>query len=308
MTKRLRDLLKKASDQKAELDRKLANGGGFAYQLASRSLTSHIDELAQQLALSDSGASIELVEIRLKAKQFNDGSAPLYLIARAAEDFRQLVGYAALRLTSGGINKKRVPGHLYEELDLRLAALLPGSSRLVITTTSNRDLFDDGIAKAALDRFFRVLESNGQGDEFLESVTDLGPQSSRRMRDLIELIRAQSAEVDISWRYGGNTVRQWEGNKENLSKVSFSLAVTEVNSINEVILGGVVELLSKRERIHLRSETGEVIKILFPKKLLPAIAELHLDQQVRLRCAVTETENPYTGESSTFYELLTVLS
>lgn len=307
MTKRLRELLQSATSQKANLDRRASSDGGFAYALASRSMSSHIDELSQQLALLDDRPIIELVELRLKAQQFRDGSAPLRLVAKAAEDFRQMVGYAALRLTRGGIGKKRVPNDLYNELDMRLAALLPGSSRMVITTSANRDLLDDGIAKGALDRFFRVLESNGQGEEFLESVTDLGPQSSRRVRDLIDLVQRESAELEISWRYGGSEVRHWDGTKETLAKVAYALAVTEVNSKNEVILQGVVELLSKRERIHLRADSGETVRILFPKRLLPSVAELHLDQRVRLRCAVTETENPFTGESSTFHELLEIV-
>ncbi len=307
MTKRLRELIQSATSQKANLDRRASTNGGFAYTLASRSMGSHIDELSQQLALLDVRPIIELVELRIKAHQFRDGSAPLRLVAKVAEDFRQMVGYAALRLTRGGVGKKRVPNDLYNELNLRLAALLPGSSRMVITTSSNRDLLDDGIAKGALDRFFRVLESNGQGEEFLESVTDLGPQSSRRVRDLIDLVQHESAELEISWRYGGSEVRHWDGTKETLAKVSYALAITEVNSNSEVVLQGVVELLSKRERIHLKADSGETVRILFPKRLLPSVSELHLNQRVGLRCAVTETENPYTGESSTFHELLQIV-
>ena len=68
------------------------------------------------------------------------------------------------------------------------------------------------------------------------------------------------------------------------------------------------ELLSKRERIHLLADGGKILRILFPKRLLPRVAELHLDQRVHLRCSVTETVNPFTGETSTFYELVEVVS
>ena len=84
-----------------------------------------------------------------------------------------------------------------QELDLRLAAVLPGSSRLVITSAAHRDLLDDGIAKSSLDRVFRVLESGGQGQEFLEAITDLGPSSARRLRDLLHLIVSSAAELDL---------------------------------------------------------------------------------------------------------------
>jgi hypothetical protein len=308
MSKRLRDLLKTATEQKAELDRRAMTDGGFAYALASKSLATHIDELTQQISLQDSRPILEFLELRLKANQFEDGSAPLKVIARITQELRQMFGYAALRLTRGGISRKRVPGSVYDDLDLRLAALLPGSSRLVITSAANRDLLDDGLSKSAFERLFCVLDSGGKGSDFLESVNDFGPAGSKRLREILNIIRNETAEVDISWRYAGTEVKRWAGTSETISDVCFALGATEVNSKSEEILSGVVELLSKRERIHLRSDSGEVVRVLFPKSLLPVVSELHLDQHVKLRCAVTETENPLTGESSIFHELLEIVS
>ena len=306
MTKRLRDLLQEAKERKVELARRSDAEGSFAYRMASQSMTEHIDELTQQLALNGDRPIIELVEFRLKALRFQDGSVPLRLVAKAVDDIRQMLGYAALRLSRGGLDRKRVPVDLYDELDLRLAAVLPGSSRLVITSAAHRDLLDDGIAKSSLDRVFRVLESGGQGQEFLEAITDLGPSSARRLRDLLHLIVSSAAELDLSWKYGGQLVKRWNGTDQALASVAHALDVTELNAREELILEGVVELLSKRERIHLLVTTGKTVRVLFPKRLLPRVSELHLDQQVRLRCSVTETMNPFTGETSTFYELLNI--
>ena len=278
----------------------------FASRLAAESMTAHVEDLRQQISLLDARPIIELVEMRLKAPGFEDGSIPLRLIAKVSEDFRQMIGYAALRLTRGGIDRKRVPDDLYDELDLRLAAVLPGSSRLVMTASACRDLLDDGLSKSAIGRFFRVLETRGAGETFLEAISDLGPSSAKRMRDLLHLIVASNAEVDLTWRYSGETVKTWQGTHQALSEVTHALDVTEINSREEAVLSGSVELLSKRERIHLRSDEGRTIRVLFPLSLLPRVSELHLDQHVRLRCSVTETLNPYTGETATFYELLQV--
>lgn len=308
MTDRLRQQRIAALERKRELDRLATGQNSFAASLASQSLAGHIDDLNQQIALQDERPVVELVEFRLKAARFQDGSVPLRLIAKAAEDVRRMLGYAALRLVRGGVDRKRVPDELYDELDLRLAAVLPGSTRLVITAASNRDLLDDGLAKASLARVFRVLESEGHGSEFLEAVTDLGPSSVRRLRELLHLILASSAELDLSWRYAGQTVRRWDGTDKALTSVAHALDVTELNAREEVVLAGVVELLSKKERIHLRTDDGRTTRVLFPMRLLPKVAELHLDQRVILRCSVTETLNPFTGETSTFFELLEVAS
>jgi hypothetical protein len=303
MTKRLREQLEQALARKRELDQLAHEQQSFAYSLASQSMAAHVDDLQQQLALLDTRPVIELLEFRLKAPGFHDGSVPLRLIAKAAEELRQMIGYAALRLTRGGIDRKRVPEDVYNELDLRLAAVLPGSSRLVVTTASHRDLLDDGLAKGSLDRVFNVLESQGHGEPFLEAVTDLGPSGARRLRDLLHLVLSAGAELDLQWRYSGETVRSWDGNDKSLSSVAHALDVTEITAKEEIVLSGVIELLSKRERIHLRTDQGKSVRILFPGRLLPKVAELHLEQAVRLRCFVTETLNPLTNETSTFYEL-----
>jgi len=306
MIERLRRQLDLALARRDEFVRVHQTEPSFANRLAAESMTAHVEDLRQQIGLLDARPIIELVDMRLKAPGFEDGSIPLRLIGKVSEYFRQMIGYAALRLTRGGIDRKRVPDDLYDELDLRLAAVLPGSSRLVMTTSANRDLLDDGLSKGALSRFFRVLETRGAGENFLEAITDLGPSSVKRMRDLLHLIVASNAEVDLTWRYSGETVNAWQGTHQALTDVTHALDVTEINSREEAVLSGSVELLSKRERIHLRSDEGRTIRILFPLSLLPRVSELHLDQHVRLRCSVTETLNPYTGETATFYELLQV--
>ena len=306
MTERLQRQLELAIARRNDYEAAYQMDRTFANRLALESLQSHVDDLSQQVFISKSRPVIEQVELRLKAQKFADGSIPLRLLAKISEDFRQMLGFAALRFTSGGLDRKRVPAQVYDELDIRLSAVLPGSSRLVLTTSSNRDLFNDGLAKGAIERFFRVLETGGQGSEFLEAVTDLGPNSAKRLRDLLHQIRDQHSELDLSWRYSGETVKQWRGDDSALSAVTHALDVTEINERQEVILSGIVELLSKRERIHLQTDDGKAIKVLFPLRLLPRVAELHLDQNVRLRCSVTETLNPFTGETATFYELLAV--
>jgi len=307
MTSRLRLQLEEASRRKLEYDKLASNEGGFAYKLASLSMASHIDDLAQQSAIESSSLAFEHVEMRLKASKFADGSAPLELVAKICDSFRQMVGYAALRLVHGGLEKKRIPKRLYQDLDLRMLGLLPGSSRFVVSANSNRDLFGDGIAKGSLERIFHLLLSNGDGEEFMEAVADLGPKSSIWLRSLLDSIIGEAADVEISWRFGGQQVYSWHADLRLLGRISSALAATETRESEEAIISGTVELLSKRERIQLLSPEGARYRILYPKYLLPAVSELHLDQVVNLRCAVSEVVNPLTEEYSTSYELLGIV-
>ncbi len=305
MKKRLSSLLTEAEKLKL-LALEKSKEGSVAYELSANSLAGHIDELNLISTINDDRPIYELIDFRLKARNLNSGSVPLSLIAQAADDIRTMIGYAALRLVQGGIDKKRVPAHLYEELDLRLAGILPGSSRLIVTGSANRDLLDDGLTKAALDRIFSVLDTYGEGEIFLEAITDLGPSSAKRLREFLKLIVNNSASAEFSWKFAGEEVRNWKGTNEELQKVTSALEVTEIMEQEKITLIGKIELLSKRERIDLRTQEGRLIRVLFPKVLLSRVAELHLEQEVTLHCQVTETENSLTNESSIFYELIDI--
>ncbi len=306
----MRDRIKKQLEEARLLHESLEKEAtvSFAHEMAAASFATHFDELQQIFTIEGANVEFEIVEFRLRAPMFRQGAVPLRMITHVAEDIRRMIGYAALRLVQGGIRRKRVPDDLYDLLNLRLAGILPGSSRIVVAAAAHRDLFDDGIAKDALARIFSVLFSDGTGESFLEAVTDLGPSSARRLRDFLKLIRNYSAEVDFTWRYNGEIIQKWIGSTDAIDHVANALEVTELREQDEIILTGRIELLSKRERLNLRLETGELIRILYPKSLLEIVSTFHLDQKLSLLCEVTETENPLTSESSIFYELLSVQS
>lgn len=304
----------KISQQKKEAQRLLdqanrkAREGNFAYQLTAASLENHIDELEKIELSSKVSPAFEMLDFRISAPDLRAGSAPLAFVSKLTEEVRKTLGYAALRLVQGGIDRKRVPQHLYADLDLRLEGILPGSSRFIVSASADRDLLDDGVSKGAIERVFSVLDSGGKGKDFLNSVNDLGPLGAKSLRNFLKIIRSHNAEAEFTWKYAGKEIRYWEGKKDVLDSVTSALEVTEVMEEERVVLHGKVELLSKRERIALRSGEGNLIKVLYPKRLLPAVSELHLEQEVTLYCQVTETENPLTNESSIFYELLEIRS
>lgn len=305
MSDKIKRQLEKAKKLQAILLDK-AKEGSFAHGMSAESFSEHLSELRQLANIEDDQPLFELIDFRLISPSLNTGSVPLSLISKAAEEIRTMVGYAALRLIQGGIDKHRVPKDLYEALDLRLAGVLPGSSRLVVTANSERDLLDDGLAKGALERIFTVLDTNGEGKEFLEAVTELGPTSAKHLREFLNLIKGYNSEAEFKWKYSGSEVRKWAGNRKSIDRVCSALEVTEITDQEKLLLSGRVELLSKREKISLRTSEDKLINILFPKRMLPLVSKLHLDQEVSFQCQVTETVNPLTNESSIFYELLEI--
>ena len=305
MSQFLRQKAAKAKELR-DIAQKESEAGNFAYDLAAQSFEHHLNELSQIELTSTTSPLFEMLDFRIKAPNLKSGSAPLELVAKLANEVRRTLSFAALRLTQGGINKKRIPNALRDELDLRLVGLVQGSSRFIISASANRDLLDDGLSKGAIERVFSVLSTMGKGEQFLSSVNTLGPSSSKSLRELLKLINSYSAELDFTWKYGGDMISKWEGNREAIESVTEALEVTKVIEQDKTLLHGKIELLSKRERIELRVSEGNLIKILYPKSLLPSVSDLRLEQDITMLCLVTETENPLTNESSIFYELLEI--
>ena len=307
MSRKIEKYLKKARDLLVE-SQCHSEAGDFAYQLQAGSLRSHIEELETYEAIHSIEGAYELVDVRMIARKFEAGSVPLNILSKSADEIRKMIGYAALRFVQGGISKKRVPRSLYDDLDLRLAGVLPGSSRLLIAAAAHRDLFDDGIAKHAIRRIIDVLETGGRGTEFLESVADLGPASAKSLREFLKIIRENNGALELTWKYAGKNIRHWEASIGVIDDVTTALEQTVLKEQEKRLIEGKIEMLSKRERMQLRTNDGSVVKILFPKRLFSDVAELHLDQEVSLYCQITVSENPYTNEVTHHYELLEIRS
>jgi hypothetical protein len=307
MIKRLKTTLENAQSQR----RKLTDLGGeqnsFAHRLAAQSITSHIEEIEQQIALLDTKPVMEQIEFRLISEDLNNGSIPLGFLSKTTNEIRQMIGFAALQILEGERATKRVSDFIYSMLDLRLVTVLKGSTRLLITAASDRDLFNESLSKNILERIFDVLETGGQGEQFMLSVVSLGTEGSRHLRSLLQIVKGNAAQLELSWRYSGDIVRKWNGNDQVLSEIVIALENTIPILQQEFSVSGVIDLLSKNERIHLISNEGTKIRILYPKKLLDQVATLHLDQYVTFRCLVTEMQNPSTKENSLSYELLEVI-
>ncbi len=284
------------------------DSGDFAYKLAAGSLESHLDELSQIELASQVNPAFEMLDFRIVAPNLITGSAPLDLVSTLLEEIRKTLGYAALKVMQGGIDKKRIPKDLYRKLDLRFHGLLPGSSRFVISAASNRGLLDYSLSKDAINRIFDVLSSMGQGEDFLTSVNVLGPFGAKSLRELLKAIKYYSATAEFTWKYSGDNISKWSGTKEAIDSITSSLEVTNTIKKEEVSLRGKIELLNNRGKIELRANEGNPVKIFYPDIKLPQISKLHIEQEVTLYCQVTETKNSFTDELLVFYELLEVRS
>lgn len=281
--------------------------GSFAYALQSASLKSHLHDIEQQKLFLELQRYSEIIDLRMISDSLDTGTIPLGLLAKVSDHMQKMLGHVADRITRGKKATSRIPSEIYRKLNLQLIGLLPGSTRLMISATSDRDLFDEGLAKTSIQRVLDVLETYGEGEKFLESIMDLGAYGVRNLRDLLHILNSVSSAVEIEWEHNGQSLKQWKGSNLQISNIASFLDSMSIKETTEKILSGVIELLSKKERIQLRKESGELVRIFFSNTHLEEVEQLHLNQHVKLLCTISETENPHTDEKIQYFELIEII-
>lgn len=247
------------------------------------------------------------MDFRLTGFSLREGAVPVLLISEMANEIRNIVGYAALRLIQDGTSKQRIPKSLYEELDLRVSGVTPNleSVHLTIIGNSKRDLLDDSLVKNSLERIFSVLNTNG-GISFLDYIAELGSLSAKHIKKLLSLMQSYSIEVEFTWWFLGKKINFWKGNKENIEGLYSALEVTDVVEQDDLILIGKIGALNKRKRIILECEENGNVSIFYSKIMFSKISKFRLNDEVTLKCHLTKIENRITNEVSVTYELLEI--
>ena len=105
----------------------------FADDIIFRSLDSHLSDLRErQRAIDNQHPLRDFMELRLKGVLVDFGSIPLDILSVISGNLASLVQKAVYRLGSGK-DSSRVPIDVKKSLDMRLADLRPGSTKLGVT-------------------------------------------------------------------------------------------------------------------------------------------------------------------------------
>lgn len=284
-----------------------ASQGSFAYELQALSFNNHLQELKQKEMFQQISVKSEVLDFRLMAESMKTGTISLAMLAKISDYINRMLGHIADRIVRGQGASSRVPGEIYSSLNLQLVGLKPGSTRLLISATADRDLFEDGLAKNTMRRVFDLLDTYGEGETFHESIMNFGPYGVRNLRNFLQLINSVSGSLELKWEHDGCSERNWIGTNSQVVQLSSLLNSMIIKEAIDETVSGVIELLSKNERIHLRKESGELIKIYFSNAYIEEVELLHLNQKISLVCKNSETKNPNTNEIYQYYELIEIL-
>lgn len=265
----------------------------------------HLKELQTQLRLAKAARDRELLEIRLVGDQTTHGTIPLHLLAKLLAPFNDALTCAAHRLATGEELEKPAPQQLKAMLDLRLAGLASGSTRLLVTGKTSPDLTGESVLENALRGFFDLLKEGDQG--FLDTADSVGVKSVRKVSNFLNEAKKNGLEIELSWNSPSNKPYRWFGGFDQITSFRKLASTLGDPVVNEELVMGHVKKLLDTGRLEIQKSNGERIKVTYSADKFEYISTLHLGQSVTLKCKKYEYHDRLRHENISKYHFVELL-
>lgn len=276
----------------------------FSHKLAFDSLKSQILELEKQLINEKAKRDKEIIEIRLKGR-LADGTIPLEILARLADGLSGTVLNASYFIQFGQKVKKNKVKEVHNIVNLRLAGISTGSTRLFVTANNAPDLFGRSLAEESLKHSFNLLQSES-ADELTESASRIGKESVKKLYKFIMTISNAEMEVDLNWNSPTNENYRWDGNKQSLLRVAQSLTNIQMNDPETIDFSGELIAISLRGTFEIKLDNKRTIRGEFPYNLIEEIKTLTIGSNYIGKFEKQTIVNMATESEKTYYSLISI--
>lgn len=276
------------SKQISELESELAIVRGF-YEADEKAFSESADPLAdkifysstkkrkqdleKQLFLLKSERAHELLSLRLIGNQMA-GSIKLRSLTKIVEPLNALLEQCAWKFWDKEGRADRIEETFSNLLDLRLAGIESGSTKLLILGNTSPDLTGDSALEEGLKNIFNVLASSN--DEFSDSVHAIGIHACRSLSRLMDVMEKQNLAAEFSWG-GPDRDYTWEGRPAEIVRIKSILDEIDEPHTETQTITGLIQMLSIRNRIEIYCpELEKKISLGYHRSLSKDVESLHL--------------------------------
>lgn len=235
----------------------------------------------QEYALALAMEAGELVDFRFIGPTAN-GSISLDAFLKIFEPLSRAIKLAAQRLRFGS-EQGRIQSEISDILNLRLAGLAPGSTRVFVTANARPDLAGENLFDNTLAQVFRVLRASD--DDFYDAIDAIGGRSAAQLKDALEAISAAGLAAEFSWHALRHSER-WEGRPAEITRVQTLLSGLSEPESYEEIIRGTVSGLADTGRVVMRTTEGKAV-IRFPLVKTEEVQQLRIADSAALRVSTT---------------------
>lgn len=275
----------------------------FALRLVVRNKRQHLDTLHHELMVAQAERDREVMELRLLSPALERGAIPLRLLGKLAEPLHKFIAATAYRLRHGQDAARGIPAAWANQLDLRLARLSHGSTRMILTGNVHPDMAGDSALQEGLDAAFRLLNSGPA--EFFDALHAMGPAAARGLGEFLHEMERENIAAEFGWIGPDNQARRWDGRLDEIVRLRATLEDADQHALVSMeTLSGSITLLAATGRIEIVPD-GEMrkIRVTYPKGDQTMVAGVTLHERVTITVEKTSWPDPASGETISRYQL-----
>lgn len=249
------------------------------------------EELERRLRIAKAERKFEVINLRLNGGGLAWGSVPLRLLAKLADHLNATLERSAWRIWDKNGDATGIDPRFIQELDLQLADIGTGSTRLAIIGNTAPDLTGVSALEAALREVFDVLEADV--DAVLDRVHALGFRAGKSLCDFLTVLERENVAADLTWR-APDKHYEWHGDSREITRVRALLEDIGEPTTTTDSFRARINVLSIRNRLEVeRLDTGEKLRLSYHKSLADAVQERRLADECVLQ--VEKTVYPFVA-------------
>lgn len=223
----------------------------------------------------------ELIDFRFLGPRADHGAMRLGDFLAVMEPLNSALNRAAYRLRNGVEAWRGVGDEIRDSLNLQMAGLAVGSTRVLITGDGRADLTGMSLLHNTLKHTFNLL--NARQDEFLDAVDAVGGLSAKSFGQALKKTARFGLAARFTWRHDGGH-RVWEGSPLEIDRVIALIASNSEPEVYEQVLQGTVASIADNGVIYIRQGADkDRVKIRFPMKASMEAEKLRMKMSVALK-------------------------
>lgn len=251
----------------------------------------------QALTVASAQEAGELLDLRFIGPRAN-GSISLDTFIKIADPLSK-AWKAAAHYIRHGLSEGRVDKEIADILNLKLAGIAGGSTRVLITGNSSPDLSGESLLQSTLQQTFKLLTADNE--EFYDAVGAVGGKAAHYFGDAMKEINSAGLSAEFSWHAVAKSYA-WQGSSTEINRIKSLLAtVAAPTSYEENIMGNVAGI-TDTGKLDLRTPEGK-ISIRFPLDLTEKVQRLSIAKPACLRIHITKYWDA-VGKKDIFKRLL----
>ena len=274
---------------------RINKGRSFADMLLYRSMDSHLSDLKVELIKDSNKHPLsDFLEFRLRGIEVDFGTIPLEILGAISSNLAALVQRATHKFSSGKDSQK-VPHETKSALNLRLADLSPGSTKLGVTFSTGMSELVETTSSKAVKEIFELLNSNND-QSLMNHVAEIGFNSTQSLKRIIDECDRHHLTFDVTWTGPFSDENSSASlDSEKIKHLLSRLSTTTVHEPVIEIIAGELVVLSKYGRLEVDID-GEHLKATYPINMLNDIQNKYkVGQQITLSIETTDIFNESIG-------------